>query len=168
MSMEYREVCTLEDPEGPIGIRILVSSPCEVPELEVAWGKHAVRYLADGIKRELERTRPGAAELRAQRKTEMIGLFGGRAIYVEEIPNGYCNRACCSQIPWFVVTTSVGRITIGWRKRVIEINWGDSEVETKAEDLFPAEAVTRFDRIVHAWTIEKAREYLDKIIGGSK
>lgn len=80
-------------------------------------------------------------------------------IYVERIPNGYTR----SPYPWYIVTTPKGRIKIGWRKRVISIDWSDS-VSTYDGNLFQSENVTCESRLVHAWSYEKAKEYLERIL----
>ncbi len=95
-----------------------------------------------------------------ENKSAILGLFENRAIYVEEIPNGYCSRYCCKHLPWFIITTNKGRIKIGWRKRVIEIDWKDSDIKNTAEELFPQEDVTKFECKIHAWGYKKAKEYL--------
>ena len=64
-------------------------------------------------------------------------------IFVEEIPNGYCNEPCCSRLPWFIVTTPVGHIKIGWRKRVINIDWTNTLQKKNGHELFPNEDVTK-------------------------
>ena len=105
------------------------------------------------------------SKLRAEKeKEEIIALFGNRAIYVEEIPNGYCNDYCCKHLPWFIVTTNLGRIKIGWRKRVLHIEWSDSKISNTAEELFPNENVTKYDKVIHAWGYEKAKEYIDVLL----
>lgn len=81
-------------------------------------------------------------------------------IFVEEIPNGYCSQYCCKHKPWFIVTTKNGRIKIGCRKRVVEIDWSDSTIELTAEDLFPEENVTKGDKYIHAWGMDKVNEYI--------
>lgn len=97
-------------------------------------------------------------------KADIIALFSGREIFVEEIENGYCSDYCCKHLPWFVVTTVKGRIKIGWRKRVINITWDESTIEETAENLFPDEDVTKFDKTIHAWGYEKAKEYIDLLL----
>lgn len=97
-------------------------------------------------------------------RTEILSVFGDRAIFVEEIPNGYCSEYCCKHLPWFIVTTTKGRIGIGWRKRVINITWEDSIIPDNADTLFPDEDVTKFDKGIHAWGLEKATEYINKLL----
>ena len=53
-----------------------------------------------------------------EEKSQIIALFGTQSIFVEEIPNEYDEDS----FPWFIVTTNKGRIKIGWRKRVINID----------------------------------------------
>lgn len=97
-------------------------------------------------------------------KTEILSIFGDRVILVEEIPNGYCSRYCCKHLPWFIVTTTKGKIKLGWRKRVIQIEWEDSIIPEDAETLFPDEDVTKFGKGIHAWGIDKAKEYINKLL----
>src|SRR5271154_2744295 len=88
----------------------------------------AMYKIADDIERailgESMRLDPEEAAKKEAERTKLIALFGDSKILVEEIPNGYCSRWCCTQKPWYVVTTYKGRITLGWRKRVINIEWG--------------------------------------------
>jgi len=85
-------------------------------------------------------------------------------IYHEELPNGYCKDTCCKHLPWFRVTTHIGHFTIGWRKRVIHLEWTDTRNIIPSEELFSEEEVTKFDRVIHAWSLDQARNYVKKII----
>lgn len=59
--------------------------------------------------------------------------------------------------PWWLVITEFGPIEIGWRKRVISINWED----TKARVLLTDDPnITKDETLVHAWSYVKALEYL--------
>jgi hypothetical protein len=61
--------------------------------------------------------------------------------------------------PWWVVhVKGGGNITIGWRKRVICIDWS----MTNRRGLITEDDVTKDDTHVHAWTLDKALEYLRK------
>ncbi len=64
--------------------------------------------------------------------------------------------------PWFNVTTPAGAIRVGWRKRVIEIEL-QGEWPVDCAELFRNEDVTVGYALVHAWSNEKAVEYLREI-----
>lgn len=70
--------------------------------------------------------------------------------------------------PWWLVKTEYGMIKIGWRKRVINIDWSDTEYkagESKFWDdrdiaVLTKDEVTKSTAYVHAWGYAKAVEYL--------
>lgn len=98
--------------------------------------------------------------------TELTDLFisaGFEPVYVEVIDNQYCSNACCYKFPWIVVTTEKGRITLGWRKRVMNLDWTDSIIEADGRELFKGEHTTIEERYIHCWGKEKAIEYLKKL-----
>ena len=95
----------------------------------------------------------------------LIGLFGDRKIFIERIENQYWPENIHE--PWLIVTTDKGHIMIGWRKRVISIDWSRSVVSASADELFPGENVTKDGRSIHAYGYEKAQEYIDKILGAT-
>lgn len=103
-------------------------------------------------------------KLRAvRRREELLACFGEERIHARPIPNGYWGADHPAGVldPWFEVTTRLGLIVIGWRKRVISIDWSDANESTpKAEDLFSAENVTKGEKSIHAWSLEDAARYL--------
>jgi hypothetical protein len=66
--------------------------------------------------------------------------------------------------PWWLVKTPAGMIEIGWRKRVISIDWTDTNVRTT----ITSDDVTKSTTMVHAWSIEKALEYLKALRAAMK
>ena len=91
-------------------------------------------------------------------------IFAGadmKPVTLNEIPNGYCPCEVCA--PWFVATFPFGDIKIGWRKRVINIDW--SSTGKDLEHLFKEEDVTKDPHYIHAWGAQKASEYLKRING---
>lgn len=89
---------------------------------------------------------------------------GVEAIYMEPLPNGYCHKPCCLNKPWFRVTSKIGHVVIGWRKRVISIDWKDSTVKESGEQI-SADNVTRWETGIHAWSVETAVEYIKRLHG---
>lgn len=58
---------------------------------------------------------------------------------------------------WYLIKTPKGLIEIGWRKKVISITWDFIDyIVTKDE-------VTKDKNCVHAWSYEKAIEYLREL-----
>lgn len=118
----------------------------------------------EALMAETMRLDPEAQKEKEFERDKLVGLFGQVAVLVDEIPNGYCNRWCCTQKPWYVVTTTKGRFTIGWRKRVISIEWEPRVNINTAEEIFPGEDVTKVERLIHAWGYEKAQEYISRLL----
>lgn len=58
--------------------------------------------------------------------------------------------------PWWEVHTDEGVVVVGWRKRVMLIDWS----RTNRRGTVTEDNVTKEDTYVHAWSIEKAVEYL--------
>jgi hypothetical protein len=58
--------------------------------------------------------------------------------------------------PWWLVRVPNGLIEIGWRKRVISIDW----TETDVRSLVTSDDVTKSETKVHAWSMENALTYL--------
>lgn len=75
--------------------------------------------------------------------------------------NGYSGDEFAS--PWFDVTTELGDFTIGWRKRVMNIDWPSGY---DFRPLFKNENVTQDATSIHAWTKEKAVFYLSTMLQG--
>lgn len=123
----------------------------------------AVKLIKSAVLAEVIKNNPESIKRASEEKAKLLDLFPG-APFVEEIPNGYCPDCCCKHLPWFVVTTCVGRIKIGWRKSVINIDWSDTHRTKNSHELFEHEAVTKFGRGIHAWSYEDAKRYIDTII----
>lgn len=80
---------------------------------------------------------------------------------VFELPNGYWPDVpdyaeLRRESPWWLVRTSAGLVKIGWRKRVIEIDWSDTPVRRE----LTTDDVTKSETLVHAYSYSKAVEYL--------
>ena len=82
-------------------------------------------------------------------------------VTLSAIPNEYCKCEACG--PWFVASFVFGDIKIGWRKRVINIDW--SGTGRDLSKLFDGEDVTRGSSYIHAWGADKAVDYLKRLRG---
>lgn len=96
-----------------------------------------------------------------EEEEKLLALFP-RRIWCKRVPNKYLGE---SEIyPWYQVFTTKGPITIGWRKRVIHIDWSEMDNPIKSDILFKEEDVTKSNYLIHAWGYEKAKEYITKIL----
>ena len=102
-----------------------------------------------------------AATLAARMEAMFDSAFqmaGYQASQLIAIPNQYGSGDYLG--PWFEVRTELGVITIGWRRRVIQIDW--SQTGRDLEHLFE-EAGTKAAQYVHAYGYREASEYLGRI-----
>lgn len=97
-----------------------------------------------------------------QRKSEvkdkLLSLFklsGLKVLESWDIKNGYHG----TESDWLLVKTEIGLIKIGWRKRVIEIDWTDTGIKLVVKD-----DVTKGDYYCHAWSYPNAIEYLTELV----
>jgi hypothetical protein len=154
----YKRGYLYEESSG-LGVQIFVRVDRKLTDNDNSTLRHACDGIVDSFQHETIRLDPEAGRRAAQERSKIVALFP-QPIFVEEIPNRYCNQPCCSRRPWFVVTTPRGRITIGWRKRVLSIDWSDSAINFAASELFPLEDVTKDGRLIHAWGYEQAAKYI--------
>jgi hypothetical protein len=95
---------------------------------------------------------------------EIFTKAGFTKIEMKKIPNEYWGNS--SPVPWFEITTEFGTFKIGWRKRVINIDW--TKVRSIGNydflKLFDTEEVTKDHDSIHAYGDEKAVNYLSKIV----
>ena len=160
---DYKRVYLREGEEdgGNLGVRILLAyfnlEAEDKKAVDEAGEKLYAALLLNRAKRE------GKDQADAMEKS-LLSCFGDRAIYAERIENRYCSSACCVNRPWLKVTTTQGPIVIGHRKRVIEINWLESRIMSLAADLFYAEDATKHGKTIHAWDLEKAKEYIGRLL----
>ena len=84
----------------------------------------------------------------------MFTLAGIPVLNVKPLPDGYGytpdDPRYFETVPrqaWWFVKTPVGWVEIGWRKRVISIDWSDTPIR----QLLGSADVTRSETMIHAW-----------------
>jgi hypothetical protein len=104
-------------------------------------------------------------QMRTESREEAMSILTLAGIKPErmwELANGYWPDAPTYddvRTPWWLAQTSIGLIRIGWRKRVLEIDWSaTSTLVTVTED-----DVTKGLTMVHAYSQAKAVEYLTSL-----
>jgi len=163
MEMDFKTIHKSEKWGGHynFGIEIKVAMDRTLTEQDNLLMYRIADEIEDKLMRETVRLNPEEMTARIDESAKLMECFSGRNVYAIPIENGYCKRWCCSMKPWYRVTTSKGNIVIGWRKRVIHIDW---EYGPDADELFPNEDVTKMGRMIHAWGYDKAKAYLDVIL----
>jgi len=157
--------------KGHSGVALLVKSPTPLGDAydeNYSWTLGLVGDAMKQVELHNHREDPERPKREAKIREDLLKCFTkisttsryGQAVYVREIPNEYWGEM---GEPWLIVTTEIGHVKIGWRKRVIEIDWSDTDIKSSAEDLFPDENVTKIDKMIHAWGYEKATEYIKKL-----
>jgi len=158
---DYKLAARHESSDG-IGVKTFVFGPDLTDE-----ESSVVQRLNSQINEELRRLRtlrdPEQIKMHAEIVRKLRGCFESH-IHFKEIPNEYCSGSCCVHIPWLIATTEKGPIKIGWRKRVIQIDWSSSNIGIEAKDLFAGENVTIEGRMIHAWGYEPATRYLKALL----
>lgn len=89
----------------------------------------------------------------------IFALAGFEVVRVWELANHYWpDNPHYDEVrqPWWLFQTTLGLIEVGARKRVISIDWSS----TPARGIVTNDDVTKNETLVHAWTVEKAIEYL--------
>ena len=95
-------------------------------------------------------------ELPEDKLRAIFTMAGIKILDLKKLPNGYWGNAYEGAHPWWFVKTSRGWIEIGWRKRVISIDWSDTDVRV----IVTEDDLTKGNDHVHAYSEEKAIEYL--------
>jgi hypothetical protein len=146
-----------------LGIKILVAG-VELTEEEQGTVNKYVEAIQRDIFKSKEENHPDNIKERQKTIEDLKACFPS-PIYYKVISNKYWGESHYGfTTPWLIVTTTRGPITIGWRKRVIVIDWSGSDIENSADSLFSQEDVTRGDKMIHAYGYDKAREYISKLM----
>jgi hypothetical protein len=169
MQLKYEVIATHEHHGlNTQGCRILLAINRDISDDENYFISQKCAEILDLIRKNTLLSDPKFIQELKDEKEYLLECFGSRDIYVKEIPNEYSPSSYYN--PWFIVTTNKGPIKIGWRKRVINIDWSESDVTQLGRELFTGEQYTTgtYDyesvRYIHAAGYEKAKEYLNKIL----
>ena len=150
---------------GTYGVVINLSVNREITEAEQSRCNAMAEELIRLMQCETVRMDPDTRKAKIATRDLFIQRFRDAhldPVFVEEIPNGYWgpDHPAGVESPWYVITSKIGRIRIGWRKRVVEINWSDSILkpliatrEAIGSKIFSdVKARTVGDTFVHCWT----------------
>lgn len=103
----------------------------------------------------------------AKQKQEVVSRLSAcfpEPIHVRQVPNEYCGQWCCEHLPWLIVTTKRGAFKIGWRKRVISLDWSGSDVAATAEAWISRPSLVTCSSGNNAWSYEDAARYVAAVL----
>jgi len=167
MNNEWKNLYTTESSNGT-GIQILVRGYSSKVMQKVHVGKF-IDEISIALDVAETLTDPTTEGKKDKLREDFRKCFP-ESIFMEEIPNEYWGSKDPYSItsPWYMVTTSIGHFKIGWRKRVINIDWSKTLCSKEGKDIFPEEHKENYptvgDKYIHAYGYEKATEYIKKII----
>lgn len=92
---------------------------------------------------------------------QLVELAGFEFVEKWELVNQYWKRS--GYVPgmgsWWLFDTGFGMLRVGWRKRVLEIDWSNMKYRGVITD----DNVTKSSTLVHAHTINDALKYLQTL-----
>lgn len=105
-----------------------------------------------------------------ERKQETKAAFkkafaaaGFNSIFMQEIPNEYCGTDEVEALsnPWYIITTSIGHIKVGWSRHAIRLDWSQTTIKKSTEEIFPGEGSRYDDKAVHPFGYERLSACLE-------
>lgn len=106
-------------------------------------------------------------------KLRLRGILHAAGILgeVEWIPNAYWPEPRPEEeddyaevrTPWMRVVTEHGHLIVGWRKRVIQIDWSATDIPISGSDVVANQDVTHGDMFCHAWGWASAADSLKRL-----
>ena len=170
--VDSREVTNLST-NTTFGIRISVLLERDLSESEQKLCRDFIYDLTDAVD-DTNALNNVVLRKEGEARAQVLERLFEQPIYAERVKNSYEGDRVAGQIasPWLRVTTSVGHFVVGWRKRVINIDYSGINVKGLAAvqdaDPFSAIDVTKTSTSIHAWGLENARNYIATIIDIAK
>lgn len=166
MKLEYKSVAKAEVNYGnnqSIGVEVLVAAGRKLSDGEQLVIYHKVEEIYKMIRKNTVLVSDEYINEEIEEKDKLLACFQPYTIFAERIPNEYNTEL---GHPWYIITTHKGRIKIGWRKRVIYIDWSDASLlkDIDGDIIFKNEGTTYDHTYIHAWSYEKAKEYITKLL----
>lgn len=122
----------------------------------------AIQHLIQGRTLKLD---PQEQANAAEERTKLLACFP-EPIFVTPVRNQYHleDSAYGQMHPWFDVTTKRGIFLVGWRKRVINLDWSRTDIKTDGNVLFADQQVTKDKTYIHAYGYERCKGYVDQLM----
>lgn len=151
---------------GGYGINIEIAYTQRELDNEDRWAiRSHVEAIENIIRGRTYREDPKVIAACAEQKTKLLAAFEGHLIYAKAVPNEYFSpdEIYGQMHPWFLVTTTRGIIKLGWRKRVINLEWDQSDIPKDAVSLF-TEDVTKGPGYIHCYGYESLKQHVQALL----
>ena len=89
----------------------------------------------------------------------LVLLAGMKHTEAHKLPNGYCRT---NPEPWMLFVVEGGTFTIGWRKRVISVEWTVKDADPITEE--DLKWITHGPRHFHAYDYQQALLFLTRVV----
>lgn len=165
--VSFYEVHSYSSEGFSASVRIEVSGPSIDPDEHGAAFARVVQAerVYHDLWSEIVRSDPETRLASAEHVEGLKAAFGPVPYYaLTPLPNGYCSRPCCYGRPWAKFHTTAGDVVMGWRKRVLVVDWTSSDFGKTAEDVYAAGVllssggVSHGERYIHVNSTEEARK----------
>lgn len=162
--LDYQEAYTSEqhNHNSYLGLKLSIALGRDITENDNKSIQKYISLLEKELQLESFRLDPETENIAKAQRAAIIALFPDTPIFVKEIPNQYYSDYGLS-IPWYEITCRIGKIIVGWRKRVIHIEWKESTVRFEGEDIFPQIETDKGPDYIHAWSYEDAADYIRRL-----
>lgn len=103
----------------------------------------------------------------ATERERLVGCFPS-SVFVAPVRNQYHGDTPYGQMhPWLEITTKRGIFLVGWRKRVINIDWSKTDIQSTGRELFPERQMTIGDTFLHASDYDDLKACVEKLMGAT-
>ena len=154
-TQSYGDNSPLKDIPGVAGIEINILTDATLEEMRSLWLGRGVNQIQKEVSEYFVKLSQELIQKKLERRRKFEGAFeksGLPAVYIEEILNEYWAETDVLEralSPWFICTTKIGHFKVGWRKRVIVLDWSKTDVKTEGRMIFPDYAGTVGDNYIH-------------------
>jgi len=115
------------------------------------------------MKAHKRQTNPAARINYAEKLASIFETAGFEVPYLKIVDNEYSNSYHYYDQPWVTLYTDKGPIKVGWRKRVIHLEWDQLHINMYADEIFPKEKTTKGPYHIHCWGEDKLSEYAKQL-----
>lgn len=149
------------------GLKIIVDQDRTLDDEDYAMCAPHIREIERLLQARTYKLDPIEQAHAAEERTKLLEAFP-EAVYVQPVRNQYHGDSPYGQMrPWFEVTTKRGIFLVGWRKRVINLDWSKTDIMSTGSEVFPEHTATIGDTYLHSSSYTYLKECVDKLMAAT-